>query len=365
MTYSDFFRVGSVVEIPELAGCTPDEEKWFLVASVHRGGMGECIHLQTMSSKHHYALKRVLPDLVGDNDAINQFHNELGLWVTASACDAVVEAIAVIRLNEVPSVFQQWMSGGDLLHALPNMRVEHKIQAMLRIVRGLNWVYSNLGVIHCDLKPANILLDEKGMSYIADWGLARPIRKAMNEVFHGTLDKRVMQAQQRLTYRFTGTILYSAPESILNPKSIDHRTDIYALGCMMYEMETGSPPFVGSSFLEIARKHVEEKPPKLGGLFHRTTTGLEKIIEKCMQKIPSSRYATYTELEEDILQLSNKRNFSIINCNVAKRYDRYQLGAGYIVQRDLVEIEAKQSNNEDYVLLENEQIEPFTQSDGS
>lgn len=355
--FSGFFAVGSSIVLPELSGYTPENEDTFSVLSVHEGGMGQCVHLQGVKSKRHHALKRIRPDLLSDDDTLDQFYNELGIWVTASACDAVVEAIAVIRINEIPSVFQKWMTGGDLSHALQRMSAERKVQTLLRVIRGLMWVHKTQGVIHCDLKPANILLDENGASYVTDWGLARPISKNISKAFKGSADQKVIQAQLKLANSFAGTILYSSPEQILNPKSVDHRSDIYALGCIMYEMETGTPPFVGKSFREVARKHIEEKPPKLGGLFYKTETGLEKILEKCLEKSPDNRFSDYSELEEAVVKLAHKRGYSLSGCEVASRYDRYGLGSGHKYQEALIDQIAGKDKN--HVLMDFSQVEPF------
>ncbi|MHC1787723.1 MAG: protein kinase [Christensenellales bacterium] len=355
--FSDFFRVGSPIVLPELSAYTLEDEDEFLVLSIHEGGMGQCVHLRGVKSQHHHALKCIRPDLLSDDDTLNQFYNELGIWVTASACDAVVEAIAVLRINEIPSVFQRWMAGGDLSHTLQNMSAERKVQTLLRVVRGLMWVHRTQGVIHCDLKPANILLDASGASYITDWGLARPISKNISKAFKGSADEKIIQAQLKLANSFTGTILYSSPEQILNPQSVDHRSDIYALGCIMYEMETGTPPFLGKSFREVARKHIEERPPKLGGLFSKTETGLERILEKCLEKKQDNRFSDYSELEEAIVKLANKRSYSLTGCDVKSRYDRYSLGSGHKYQEIL--IDQKIGKGKNYALMDYSQVEPF------
>lgn len=84
-------------------------------------------------------------------------------------CSLVAEAIAVVRTNETPCVLGIWMQKGDLAHALPNLSPRQKLEALIRMVRGLSWVRENLGIIHRDLKPANVLLDQDGLAYLADW----------------------------------------------------------------------------------------------------------------------------------------------------------------------------------------------------
>lgn len=354
---TDFFAPGTTVNLPELAGYAEAANNEFSVIAIHEGGMGACIHLHHKTTSKHFALKSIRPDLLGDDSTFDQFINELGLWVTASACDAVVEAISVVKINEVPSVLQPWMMGGDLSTALPNLNSERRFQILLRVVRGLKWIYENQGVIHCDLKPSNILLDKSGIAMVADWGLARPLSAGVNKAYKRSSDERVIKAQQKLANGYSGTILYSSPEQILSPSSIDHRADIYALGCIMYELETGSPPFTGSSFWEIARKQVEEKPPKFGGLFSKTLIGLEKVIETCLDKQPRNRFAGYNQLEDALMQVAKKRNYSLRGCEVAERYQRYTFGSGTEHQKSVHE-KAKFSSK-GYGVISIEQSEPF------
>lgn len=353
----EFFVPGSIIKLPELSGYTEPTDNRYIVIAIHKGGMGECIHIQSVATKCHYALKCIRTDLLCDDNTFDQFINELSIWITASACDAVVEAIGIIRINELPVVFQPWMSGGDLARSFYKLNAEQKIQVILRVVRGLNWVHKFQGVIHCDLKPSNILLDASGVAYIADWGLARPLSARICKAFKLSSDERIVRAQQKFANNFTGTILYSSPEQILNPNTIDHRSDIYSLGCMMYELEAGTPPFNGSSFWEIAHKQITEQPPKLGKHFRKTETGIEKVIETCLEKSPQNRFASYHELEEALIRVAKKKNFSVARSEVAERYRRYVFGTGFDYQK--VIHEKVELVGRDYALLSFKQAEPF------
>lgn len=242
----DHVRIGCSIELPELATQISSESSTFVVKGVFTGGMGVCIHFLHPETRQEFALKGIRPDFVAEQATIDRFLDELKVWIAASSCDLIAEALAVVRLNELPCVLATWMPNGDLAHSLPRLTKTKKIEALLRIVRGLSWVNSNLGVIHRDLKPSNILLDGHGLAYVADWGLARPIGDALQSVGK-TMINAVNRPDRTQQGSFLGTVTYAAPEQIMGSAAIDHRADIYALGCMMFEFETGAPPFLGKT----------------------------------------------------------------------------------------------------------------------
>lgn len=212
-------QIGSSIDLPEVATHISDGSTKFIVKGIFAGGMGVCIHLSHTETKSEFALKGVRPEYVGEKEAIDRFLDELNVWIAASPCDLIAEAIAVVRINELPCVLATWMSNGDLSSWLPRLTKTKKIEVLLRIIRGLSWVKSHLGVIHRDLKPSNILLDEKGLAYVADWGLARPIGQALQNVGNAitnTIDRpdRTQQGS------FLGTVTYAAPEQIAGSATI-------------------------------------------------------------------------------------------------------------------------------------------------
>jgi len=336
MLHAQYLQKGATVELPELSGYVPDGPANFLVRGVFAGGMGVCVHLRHTPSGLEYALKGVRPDHIDKQSTVERFLDELQVWLSASACNLIAEAVAVININETPCVLATWMPNGDLVNVLPHLNKAEKLEALLRIVRGLAWANTNLGVIHRDLKPSNILIDAQNLSYVADWGLARPTGQALKRL-GAKLDAHSVDRPDRTQEgSFLGTVTYAAPEQILGSNSIDHRADIYALGCMMYEFETGAPPFLGKTVNEIARKHVQDKPKKLGGWFKTTELGLEEVIARCLQKEPGARYATYRDLENDLLNVAGRNGARLERCALSTRYSRTVLGRGASQQDSLI-----------------------------
>lgn len=157
---------------------------------------------------------------------------------------------------------------------------------------------------------------------------------------------------------FLGTVTYAAPEQILGATDIDHRADIYALGCMMFEFETGFPPFTGRTVGDVARQHIKAQPPKLGGWFKRTELGLEKVIMRCLEKNPTSRYSTYEELDDVLVGFAKHHGVVLDRCIATKRYERYLLGKGHLKQ-DVILGGATVKGSDVYALVEFEDILPF------
>jgi serine/threonine-protein kinase len=141
------------------------------------------------------------------------------------------------------------------------------------------------GVIHRDVKPDNILFDEGGNAYITDFGIA-------TARFHGRLTA---------SGRAMGTPHYMSPEQAMG-KLVDGRSDLYALGVVMYEALVGFPPFDGADAFSVGYKHVHEKPVALGEIDSRVPPGLASVVMRCLEKSPDERYARGTALADALLE---------------------------------------------------------------
>ena len=355
----DHMSIGSSIELPELATHVSNESSTFVVKDILSGGMGVCMHFIHPETGQEFALKGIRPDFLTDQATRDRFLCELKVWIAASSCDLIAEALAVVRLNELPCVLATWMPNGNLAKSLPRMAKTKKIEAMLRIVRGLSWAKSHLGVMHRDLKPSNILLDGHGLTYVADWGLARPIGDALQRVGR-TMSNPINRPDHKKQEGFLGTVTYAAPEQITGSAAIDHRADIYALGCMMFEFESGAPPFLGKTVFDVAIQHLSKKPKKLGGWFSSGDLGLNQIIARCLEKDPKDRYQSYEELESDLLPITKKQGVSLERCEPGTRYKRTVLGKGEKQQMHmLMNVPNENRGKEGYMVVSVDDFLPF------
>ena len=300
------FSPDQAVSLPQLAAHLGLASPEFRVDRILKGGMGECIRV--VQGESSFALKVIQHDIVEDPDAWNRYLREVRLWTTLSACDGVVEAFCIIRVNELPMVCSRWMQGGDLRQHLRNRSPEFFFSVMARVVGTLDWAYERHKVIHRDLKPDNILLDEAGLAFVSDWGLARPLTVATSTARNraSAVDPDRAPALTAAG-KFLGTVSYASPEQLRGDVDLNHRTDIYSLGCLMYEWEAGSCPFTGTTAEEIRLKHLFQTPAPLGSFLKKTAFGAEVLIRACLEKDPGKRPPDYSSLDLALAQAANRR----------------------------------------------------------
>jgi serine/threonine protein kinase len=155
--------------------------------------------------------------------------------------------------------------------------------AAAQIACGLDFAHRR-GIVHRDVKPDNVLFDEDGNAIITDFGIA-------TARFHGRLTA---------SGRAMGTPHYMSPEQAMG-KLIDGRSDVYAMGIMLYESLAGYPPFDGADSFSVGYKQVHEKPVALEEANKRVPAALAAIVMRCLEKSPSDRYARGFELADALI----------------------------------------------------------------
>ena len=332
----EFFEPNHILILPELADRLQLKADKFYVRQKFDGGMGTCYRIEDEQNRS-YALKIIHQDLLIDAKSMYRYHEEIKLWLTFSACEGVAEALCVTKINEIPCVVSTWMDNGDMRTIIKSLSKENFYYCMDRIITTLKWVNDNYHVIHRDLKPGNILIDKNGNAYVADWGLAKII---INETNQKAKSKELAGINPYLTQSgaFVGTAPYASPEQLLGLPNIDFRSDIYSIGCIMYQWETGHPPFMGKTLQEIASGHLYTKPSKLGGIFKSTNFKAEKIIMKCLEKKAVDRYQSYELLLADLHKFAKKQVQNFKPYRVKERCAKVFVGQG--------QLQAKLNNKE-------------------
>lgn len=306
------------IELAELLGTASGE---ILVLQVLQGGMGAVAKIQDTRGRL-FALKFL--ELKGvESAALERFRREVQIWVTAASCDAVVDVLGTLRINEIPAVCAEWMPGGDLIRLMQSSDPRIFYSTLDRIIAALDWVHREYQIIHRDIKPSNILLDQNGAPYISDWGIGKVEFRTEDIPRKGAAHPKENQAPPSAiltrTGQTLGTIPYCSPEQILNSSAVDFRSDQYSLGCLMYQWETGTPPYMGTRWEEIARQQLESPAPKIGGFFRKSRFGAESVIERCLMKRAEDRFASYGELRNAVRRCATRVKINIPESEVSRR----------------------------------------------
>ena len=245
--------------------------RYRVIGLLGRGGMGEVYRADDLKLGQPVALK-FLPESVEDSpDRLRRFLNEvrLALRITHS------NVCRVHDIGEVDGqhyISMEYVDGEDLaslLRRIGRLPQDRGVAIARQICAGLAAAHEQ-GILHRDLKPANIMIDGRGRARITDFGLA-------------DLASGVEQTEIR-----SGTPAYMAPEQ-LGGKEVSERSDIYALGLVLYEIFTGKPAFAAKSPAEIARLHRESAPTTPTSHVSNLDPAVERVILRCLEKEPGDR----------------------------------------------------------------------------
>jgi len=274
-------RRSSTPEIPVHTGEQLDH--FTIERELGRGGMGVVYVAHDRALDRHVALKVVLPKR-GDELALERFFREAR--AQAKLASPHVVPIHFIGRAGPAAYFAMELVPGEALEALlergERLEAERGRRLMIEVARGLA-VAHGAGFIHRDIKPSNLLLDASGHAKIADFGLAKPLSKT-----GGSLTGQGV---------VLGTPMYMAPEQTRG-EPVDHRADMYALGCTFFHLIAGAPPYDGNNAVELLSKHFTAPVPNVRALVRDVPPALARVIERLMQKEPAGRFESYDALIE-------------------------------------------------------------------
>jgi serine/threonine-protein kinase len=256
-----------------------------IVAEVGRGGMAAVYRAHQLSMNRDVAIKVLPPELLSQSASIERFKQEASI-VARLEHRAIVPVHDYGEYEGIPYLVMRCMDGGSLDERLAEGPIPpaEALAIVEQIAPALDYAHRE-GVLHRDLKPSNILLDANGDAYITDFGIARLLGDA--------------PAKPLTTSGVVGTPSYMSPEQAQG-HDLDGRSDLYALGVVLFEMLTGSRPFDGETPYTIAVKHVTEEPPSACALKPDLPPGVDAVLRKVLAKSREQRYQTAVALASSL-----------------------------------------------------------------
>jgi serine/threonine protein kinase len=275
------------VPIKELTAGTTFARRYQIIEDLGKGGMGRVYKVFDTEVREKMALKLLHPDIARDERTIERFRNELKLARGISHRN-VCRMYDLGREEGTYYITMEYVSGEDLkslIHRIGALPVGKAVSVAVQVCEGLSEAH-RLGVVHRDLKPQNVMVDREGNARIMDFGIARSLTT------RGITGAGIM----------IGTPEYMSPEQV-DGKEADPRSDIYALGIILFEMLTGHLPFEGDTPLSVAVKQKSERPPDPKSLNAQIPEELGRIILKCLEKPKEKRYQSADEVLKELARL--------------------------------------------------------------
>jgi tetratricopeptide (TPR) repeat protein len=304
-----------------LAGVKSREGDWHIadheiLAEIARGGMGVVYQAKEPHSGRIVALKCVLA-YQGDTDhVLARFRREAE---TAARLDHP-NIVPIYQVGETADGFpyytMKYAPAGSLVQARGPLRQHPRqsVQLLVKVARAVHFAHEK-GVLHRDLKPGNILLDDHGEPLVSDFGLAR-----------------CEAASSYLTRSLAsfGTPGYIAPEQADGPAArLTPAADVYSLGAILFELLTGRPPFVGDNAFVVMKQSSAQPAPKVRTLARNVDRDLETICARCLEREPADRYQSAASLADDLQNWLEDRPIAARRPGIwqqSRRWVRHNLG---------------------------------------
>ena len=279
------------LEIPaELA----NHPKFRIIGELGRGGMGVVYRAEHRIMGRTVAIKVINKRLLENSEALQRFHGEVRAAAKLSH-NNIVQSFDAEQAGDLHYLVMEFVEGKNLAELLEKRQKPLPIQHACAYVRqaalGLQHAYEQK-MVHRDIKPHNLMLTPKGNIKILDFGLARVVRESSTGTSLTAADA------------FMGTPEYVAPEQAADARQADIRADLYSLGCTLYFLLAGRPPFREATAMKVVLAHVQNVPTPLTELRSDIPAELWAIVQKLLAKDPTQRFQTPSELVQALTPLA-------------------------------------------------------------
>src|SRR5512143_3651232 len=248
-----------------------------IIRLIGKGGMAGVYEAHQPSMNRNVAIKLMAQSISEDPSFVQRFKNEAQL-------------IARLEHAHILPVYDFGQEGGDLYIVMRyldagtledritagGMDVKEAVDIFTQLASAMDYAHSK-GVIHRDLKPSNVLIDNQGNAFLSDFGIAKSLEGGTQNLTG--------------TGGVVGTPTYMSPEQGLGG-DIDGRSDIYALGVILFEMLTGKVPFTGDNPMQVMLKHINDMPPYPSSVKPEIPPAIESVVMRALAKEPENRFPT-------------------------------------------------------------------------
>lgn len=263
--------------------------RYEIIRPVGSGGMAEVFLAHDNLLDRNVAVKMLRDQFLADKELLEQFRRE-AKSAARLIHPYIINIYDVVSEGDIQYIIMEYVDGVTLKEYLK----EHKLplnavlEIAVRLADALQHAHSR-NIIHCDIKPQNILIDKYLNPKITDFGIA----------------KMISNQTTVYTAAVMGSVHYISPEQAVGGK-ITASSDVYSLGIVLFEMLTGQVPFTGNTAVSVAMMHAEKPVPSLSDFMDEVPEGLQQIIDKALAKKTEDRYQNADELRRDLLDLKMK-----------------------------------------------------------
>jgi serine/threonine-protein kinase len=284
---SGFVGVGSVLD-----------GKYRILRILGVGGMGVVVAAEHLKLGENVAIKFLLPRALGVQQRTARFLREARAASRLKSAHVARVYDVDVRADDAPYIVMEYLQGETLqaFVAKGRLPVVEAIDCALEVCEALAEAHA-LGIVHRDLKPANLFLARGAGNVVTlkvlDFGISKVLEADAGGATTGEA--------------FLGSPPYMSPEQLTNPADVDHRSDIWSLGVILYECLSGAPPFAGASFGEVCALILQTQPVALSERRAELPSALASAVERCLQKDRNKRFGSMLELARAIASFGSAR----------------------------------------------------------
>ena len=269
-----------------------------IVEKIGAGGMGEVYRALDSKLGREVAVKVLPPEFAADPERLMRFEREARA-VAALSHPNIVVVHSVEEADGLHFLTMEFVRGESLDRVMPasGLPLDRFLALGVSLADAVDAAHRG-GITHRDLKPANVMVDHQGRPKVLDFGLAKLIEaESLDEAAATSL-----QSSATREGRILGTAAYMSPEQA-EGKAVDHRSDIFSLGTMLYEMATGQRPFRGDSHISTLAAVLRDEPRPVTEIRGLLPERLDPIIRRCLRKDVESRYQSAADLRNDLREI--------------------------------------------------------------